>query len=125
MKHNFLQSGQQINDEALEVWVGSKVDPSASIADIASLKRLLFESQTLMLASLKEQISPQDSLSVKRVPNIERESRMAHIKSQLVGLLIEGPLEPSHGLLDLCANMATKNEIACIAPAPKSTFKAG
>ena len=53
---------------------------------------------------------------MKRVPNIERESRMTHIKDRLVGLLIEGPLEPSHSLLDLCANMATKNEIAYIAP---------
>ena len=37
---------------------------------------------------------------------------MAHIKERLVGLLIEGPLEPSHSLLDLC----TKNEIAYITP---------
>ena len=110
------QPGQQINDESFETWVGAKIDPTASIADISSLKRLLFESQTLMLASLKEQISSQDSLAVKRVPNIERESRMAHIKGRLVGLLIEGPLEPSHSLLDLCANMAIKNEIAYIAP---------
>ena len=110
------QPGQQINDESFEAWVVAKIDPSASIADISSLKRLLFESQTLMLASLKDQISSQDSLAVKRVPNIERESRMAHIKGRLVGLLIEGPLEPSHSLLDLCANMATRNEIAYIAP---------
>ena len=110
------QPGQQISDEAFETWVGAKIDPNASMADISSLKRLLFESQTLMLASLKDQISSQDSLAVKRVPNIERESRMAHIKGRLVGLLIEGPLEPSHSLLDLCANMATRNEIAYIAP---------
>ena len=110
------QPGQPISDESFENWVSTKVDPSASLADVSSLKRLLFESQTLTLASLKDQISSQDSLTVKRVPNIERESRMTHIKERLVGLLIEGPLEPSHSLLDLCANMATKNEIAYIAP---------
>ena len=110
------QPGQPISDESFENWVGAKVDPSASIADVASLKRLLFEAQTLTLASLKDQVLSQDSLSVKKVPNIERESRMTHIKDKLVGLLIEGPLEPSHSLLDLCANMASKNEIAYIAP---------
>ena len=110
------QPGQPIGDESFENWVSVKVDPSASLADVSSLKRLLFESQTLTLASLKDQVSSQDSLAVKRVPNIERESRMAHIKERLVGLLIEGPLEPSHSLLDLCANMATENEIAYIAP---------
>ena len=89
---------------------------SASIADVASLQRLLFEAQTLTLASLKDQVLSQDSLSVKKVPNIEREFRMTHIKDKLVGLLIEGPLERSHSLLDLCANMASKNEIAYIAP---------
>lgn len=110
------QPGQQINDESFETWVAAKVDASASIADLASLKRLLFESQTLTLAALKEQVSSQDTLTVKRVPNIERESRMTSVRNRLVGLLIEGPLEPSHCLLDLCANMASKNEIAYLAP---------
>ena len=72
------QPGQQINDEAFETWVGAKIDPNAPMADISSLKRLLFESQTLMLASLKDQISSQDSLAVKRVPNIARVENGSH-----------------------------------------------
>ena len=34
----------------------------------------------------------------------------------MTGLDIAGPLEPSHALNDLCANMIEKNEIACISP---------
>ncbi len=57
------QPGQPISDESFENWVSAKVDPSASLADVSSLKRLLFESQTLTLASLEDQISSQDSFN--------------------------------------------------------------
>ena len=41
---------------------------------------------------------------------------MERQRRQLTGLDIAGPLEPSHALNDLCANMIEKNEIACISP---------
>ena len=110
------QPGQQIDDDKFEQWLGTKIDPNINLADVAAIKRLLFEAQALTLAALKEQITSQDSTSVKRIPAAERETRMEGIKRRLVGILIEGPLEPSHSLLDLCANMASKNEVVYIPP---------
>ena len=96
------QPGQQIDDEKFEQWVGTKIDQNISLADVAAIKRLLFESQTLTLAALKEQITSQDSTAVKRIPAAERETRMEGLKRRLVGMLIEGPLEPSYSLLGVC-----------------------
>lgn len=41
---------------------------------------------------------------------------MLAIKNRLRGLLIEGPLEPSHSLLDACATMHQLNELRYIPP---------
>ena len=65
------QPGQPLNDEAVEAWVTQNVLPSPSIADVAMVKRLLFESQTTVLASLKEQVMNQghdSSVTPKKVP---------------------------------------------------------
>ena len=48
------QPGQNINDESFENnWFTTNVMQGASIADIAGAKRLLFESQTLVLSNLQ------------------------------------------------------------------------
>ena len=110
------QPGQQIVDETFEAWLTTHVLPNASIADIAGAKRLLFEAQTMVLASLQDQVNLPDSTTVKKVPAAERETKMNAIKRKLAGLLIEGPLEPGHHLLDLAAHMHQANEIRYIAP---------
>ena len=111
------QPGQNIVDESFETWFTTNVLTGASLADIAGAKRLLFESQTLVLASLQDQVTLQgDHTTVKKIPVAERETKMKLIKEKLCGLLIEGPLEPGHGLLDMAANMWQLNEIRYIPP---------
>ena len=94
------QPGQNISDDAFETWFTTNVLTGASLADIAGAKRLLFESQTMVLAALQEQVSISDHTAVKKIPVAERETKMKALKAQLCGLLIEGPLEPGHCLLD-------------------------
>ena len=45
-----------------------------------------------MLASLQEQVSATDASTIKKVPVVERETKMKAIKKRLTGLLIEGRL---------------------------------
>ena len=99
------QPGQNIADEAFETWVTGQLLTGATIADVAGAKRLLFESQTIVLASLQDQVNTPDASSIKKVPVAERETKMRAIKQRLTGLLIEGPLEPGHALLDTTASM--------------------
>jgi len=46
----------------------------------------------------------------------ERDARLTRQRDQLRGLDITGPLEPAHGLYDLCAQMVERNEVAYISP---------
>ena len=110
------QPGQNIADEAFETWVTGQLLTGATIADIAGAKRLLFESQTIVLASLQDQVNTADASSIKKVPVAEHETKMRAIKQRLTGLLIEGPLEPGHALLDTTASMMQLNEIKYIPP---------
>ena len=110
------QPGQPINDEEFQKWIEANVVASVSVSDLAGLKRLLFESQTLVLAALKEQVTAPESASSRPVPSAERESRLEAIRRMLPGILIEGPLEPSHTLLNACAAMQQANEVRYIAP---------
>ena len=111
------QPGQSIIDSQFEAWVSNHLDSAASLADISCVKRLLFESQTLVLASLNEQVTGLSSeASVKKLPSAERETRLSVVKKQLTGLLIEGALEPAHCLLDLCASIHQHNEVRYIPP---------
>ena len=109
------QPERSIVDSQFESWVSNNLDSGASLADISCVKRLLFESQTLVLASLKEQVTGLSFEStVKKLPSAERETRLNVVKKQLTGLLIEGALEPAHCLLDLCASIHQHNEIKYI-----------
>ena len=110
------QPGQALSDVAFDAWVRASIDAGLSLADTAGIKRLLFEAHTLVLASLKEQVTSPDALLTKKVPSTERESKMRQVKASLVGLVIEGASEPGHALLDAAAQMYHANEVKYLAP---------
>lgn len=56
LAYAYGQPGQQIVAEDFHNWA-RQLDPSATIGGVSALKRLLFESQTQLLAILKEQIT--------------------------------------------------------------------
>ena len=87
----------------------------ATIAELAAFKRILFESQTLMMHSFKAAAKGEES-APKRMAQPERDARLERQREQLRGLEIKGPLEPAHGLYDLCAAMVERNEISYINP---------
>ena len=87
----------------------------ATIADFAAFKRVLFESQTLMIHRFKSAAKGDDAVP-KKMSAPERDARLTRQRDQLRGLDITGPLEPAHGLYDLCAQMVERNEVAYISP---------
>ena len=87
----------------------------ATIADLAAFKRVLFESQTLMIHRFKSAAKGEDAIP-KRMSAPERDARLTRQKGQLRGLDISGSLEPAHGLYDLCAQMIEHNEVSYISP---------
>ena len=89
----------------------------ATIAELAAFKRILFESQTMMMHRFKS-VARGEENQPKRMAPPEREARLARQREQLRGLDISGsgPLEPAHGLYDLCAAMIEKNEVTYLGP---------
>ena len=81
---------------------------------VSSLKRLLFESQTQLMAVIREQITNPEPTIPKRVPQAEREIRLENLRRRLGGVLIEGHSEPSHALLDLATQLYDQNILKII-----------
>ena len=87
----------------------------ATIAKLSAFKRILFESQTLMMHSFKATAKGDDS-APKRMAQPEWDARLERQREQLRELEIKGPLEPAHGLYDLCAAMIERDEVSYINP---------
>ena len=87
-----------------------------NIANLAKLKRLHFEAQTLIVARLKSQVSVDSSEGIRKLPAAEKEARLQDQRTRLVGLQIVGETQPSFGLVDLVANIADTNNIVWLPP---------
>ena len=107
--------GTVASDEQIRFLNTLRGGVAATIAESSAFKRLLFESQTLMMHRFKS-VAKGDDITPKRMAPPEREARLARQKQQLRGLDISGPTEPSHGLYDLCTSMIERNEISYISP---------
>ena len=108
LAYAYGQPGQPIANDDFTQWV-RQMDPTATIGGVASLKRLLFESQTQLLALLKDQVTNPDPLAAKKVPQAEKEARLANLRNRLSGVLIEGHTEPCHALLDTASQIYDQN----------------
>lgn len=86
----------------------------ASMHDISSIKRLLFESQTMVMANLREQVTSPDVFTSKKMPAVEREAKMRNLRARLPGVLIEKQIEPSHALLNLVAQIWESRQLVYI-----------
>ena len=68
---------------------------------LASMRRLWFEAHTVALNEVKQKLDKTDEATCKRLPQPEREVRRQAQQSRMVGLILEGQLEPSNSLIDL------------------------
>lgn len=110
------QPGQATTDRDFQDWATNMAGRAPTIGELACLRRLHFECQTLVLASLREQVTNPEQAMNRKIPEAERDARMATLRASLPGLTIEGPLEPSHVLLQLCSSQREQNQLAYIAP---------
>ena len=108
--------GTVATDEQVNGFLNTlRVGVAATIAELAAFKRLLFESQTLMMHGFKS-TAKGDEVTPRRMAQPEREARLEKQRELLRGLDIKGPLEPAHALYDVCAAMIERNEVSYINP---------
>ena len=106
----------QPTDVEFKAFAESVVGSPASIGRVSELKRLHFESSTLVIAQLRMLVEGDSSDSGKKLPAAEKAARLADAKRRLTGLVIEDEMEPSHALIDAVAHMGESNSIVWIPP---------
>ena len=77
---------------------------------LSSVRRLFYEAHTMYVSDLKQRVTATDEDAPKKVPTAERAARHKEQKRRLTGLLLEGDLECSYGLLDLVMQQYEQNE---------------
>ena len=94
------QPGQVLVHTEFETWSESLLT-GMTVGEKASLRRLILEAQTMLVASLKDMAAPSEGASPKKVGVAERNARMDQLRAQLAGVSLTGQLEPSHAFLDM------------------------
>ena len=90
-----------------------------TLGQTSLLRRLHFESTTLMIASVKQRVDGEaadKADSVKKIPIAEKRHRMEQQARRLTGINLSGEMEPSHQLLDLTNNILETGALIWIAP---------
>ena len=107
--------GVQVSDDALTEFLG-KVRPGSAptLGDRAAISRTLFEAQTLTRASLRPGVQGEEA--PKKVPVAERSTRLAEQAKRLLGLTLEGPLQPAYAIYDRFATMLSDGEVRYVPP---------
>ena len=86
LSYSFGQPGQVIDQDAFAAWARS-LEPGATLGGVANLRRLVFESQTQLLAILRDQVTSADT-TTRKIPQAEREARMNLVRQRLTGVLV-------------------------------------
>ena len=90
---------------------------------LACLRRLWYESHAVSLSDIRARIETTEDSPAIRLPTPERASRLASQQIRLAGVLIEGPLEPSHSLIDYVFGLKEAETLRYVDPA-KCTSRA-
>lgn len=110
------QPGQPIADASIDAFLQAALGRAPTVRESASLKRAVFESQTYLIASLRQSVErPEDA--PKKVSFAERATRLQALRAALPGISIEGEHDPAHVLLDRVCNMYDNNTLRYLDPA--------
>ncbi|CAE7403202.1 unnamed protein product [Symbiodinium sp. CCMP2592] len=109
------QPGQVLSQTEFDTWSEAML-VGITVGEKASLRRLILEAQTMLVASLKDLAEPAEHASPKKVGVAERNARMDQLRTQLAGVSLTGQLEPSHALLDMAVQQRESRCLKYIGP---------
>ena len=111
------QPGQPISTQEVDAFLLRAFGRAPVIAESNAVRRLAFEAQTLLVASLRQIVDMKDDGLPKKIGTAEQESRMAAIRTELAGVMIAEENEPSHALLEKTCQIYETNSMQYIEPA--------
>ena len=112
------QPGSPLDETALSQQLQSVTGARPSVGEVASVKRLVFESQAFTLQVLKSAIEApgSDAATPKKIPPAEKEARLAALRAKVTGLLWEGVNEPAISLFEQTMHQYENKAIKHIPP---------
>ena len=96
-------------------------DEPISIADLTTLKRMIFEAQTALIGSIRAQADPAADPLQRKLPPAERALRITNQKARLNGIRLEGSMEVGHTVYEAIAGMAEADSLRYMAPSKAIT----
>jgi hypothetical protein len=87
-----------------------------TVGDKAIFRRLWFEASTVAISEIRQKVEKGTDDGPKHMPQAERNDRLKSQQTRLAGIRIEGPLEPSHSLLDLIWSIREDNQLRYVSP---------
>lgn len=82
----------------------------------ASIKRLIFEAQTLLSAELQNKVHKSEDQVKTKLASAERDNRLKDQKARLEGLRFKGEEECSHQSYNVALNMLEKGTLLYLCP---------
>ena len=82
----------------------------------SSIKRLIFEAQTLLSAELQNKVHRADEQTKAKMAPAERDNRIKDQRTKLEGLRLKGEEECSHSSYDLVLSMLEKDSLLYLGP---------
>eukprot|EP00435_Cladocopium_sp_Y103_P017759 s3929_g4.t1 len=106
-----------VSDAEFSQLTDSIFDGQSSLGTTAILRRLHFEACTLLVADMKIQSASVDaSEPVRKLPYVEKVSRLEAQKKKLCGLLHSPEQQPSHCLIDSVFSMVESGSLTYVHP---------
>ena len=108
--------GQPVDEDVFSEFMENTLGAAPSVAQLAVLRRMLFEAHTLMIHSLKEKVEASDQTPIRKMPTAERDSRTQRQKTRLGGLSFKGELEVAHCTIDAANHQLEQKQLKYIPP---------
>ena len=111
------QPGETPTEVSVRGLVANGGDPAAvTLGVVSSLRRLIFEAQTLLIAQVKTLVENKvDETKLEMAP-AERTHRIAEQRGRLVGMTLSGELECGYCCYDLVMKLAQHNSVVYLPP---------
>ena len=112
------QPGVPLDEAKYDAAVRAVLGSDPSIGDSAALKRLIFEAQAIAIQSLKNAVEAPgtESSTPKKIPQAEKEARLADLRTRITGILIEGVNEPAVSFFEQTQHQYEQRTIKYLAP---------
>ena len=92
---------------------GNKIPPDV----LSVMRRIYFEAQAVAMAEVRARVEKTEDSAPRELPLPEREARRLRQQGQLTGIVVAGPLEPSHSIIDFIHNMKEDEILKFVDPA--------